>query len=107
MEKSLTVEPGSEEAKKELPRVAESYEENPESWFDFWSGKTRVCPIKGLSPFEQLLAVRLFGDLQRLPDAVAEFCRQELGENSVQPRTVDTSCVFFLFVCLFVCFVTV
>ena len=101
MEKSLTVEPGSEEAKKELPRVAESYEENPESWFDFWSGKTRVCPIKGLSPFEQLLAVRLFGDLQRLPDAVAEFCRQELGENSVQPRTVDTSCVFF--VCLFVC----
>jgi len=31
---------------------------------------------------------------------------QELGENSVQPRTVDTSCVFFVF-CLFVCFVTV
>ena len=87
MEKSLSTDP--QNAAKEMPDVAISIAENLKGWEDYWSGKTRSAPIKGLTPFKHLLAVRLFGSEERLPDAVFEFCRQELGSEAVQPRTVD------------------
>ena len=36
-----------------------------------------------------MLAIRLFGGEERLPDAVLEFCRLELGADAIQPRTID------------------
>jgi hypothetical protein len=88
MERKLSATPGLN-ASIEMPEIAESFASNPKGWDDYWNGKSRSAPIKGLSPFEHLLIVRLFGEPQRLPDAVLEFCRQELGEDAVQPRTTD------------------
>ena len=87
MEKSLATDPNN--ASIEMPEVYKSISEKPQDWNNFWNGKTRACPIKGLSPFNRLLAIRLFGGEERLPDAVLEFCRLELGADAIQPRTID------------------
>ena len=86
-------------ATAELPDVAESIKNNPQQWNDYWDGKSRVPPMKGLSPFEHLLAIRLFAEPQRLPDAVLEFCRQELGDDAVQPRTTNLKSVLQVSTC--------
>ena len=72
-----------------MPEVAESIANNPKEWENYWHGRTRSAPIKGLSPYDHLLIVRLFREPQCLPGAVLEFCRQELGEEAVQPRTTN------------------
>jgi hypothetical protein len=88
-ERRLAITPFSTKARAEMPEVAASTSSDFDLWEQFWNGKTNSCPVKSLSTFDQLLAVRFFAPPQYFPSAVRAFCSEILGEESVQPRTVE------------------